>query len=327
MNLSLNSKSVVELMTSRIPKFQPDIPVAQVLEVLTGDAKLFDEIEYVVVTEADNKFVGMVSIKQIMEAKKKADIKMLIRKRNQVWAHIHNHPETVAYLAIKNNVEAIPILDKENKFLGVITAEVIHSILYHELRHDMFQLAGVRHQRRNIDNVLDISIFSSLFHRSPWLLIGLMGGVLTAGVIGFFESTLEKNIILAAFIPLIVYMSDAVGTQMEAFIIRDLAIDPKLNFVKYFMRQLSIVLVMGIVFSGLLFLLSSGLYHELRVAAVLALALFCAIVSSVLTGLVVPYVFGKLKLDPANASGPIATIIQDILSVVIYFSIAQVLLL
>ncbi len=327
MQHDLDKKTVAELITGKIPKFQPEAQVGRVLEILTENANQFDEVEYVVVVDKQDRFVGMVDIKQVMSAKKATEIQGLIRKRNQVWAHLHNHPETVAYLAIKNDVEAVPIVDKENKFLGVISAEVIHSILYHELRHDMLQLAGVRHQRRNIDNVLDISICRSLLHRSPWLLIGLVGGLFTARVIGFFESTLEKNLILASFIPLIVYMSDAVGTQMEAFVIRDLAIDPKLNFMKYFVKQFRVVLIMGVAFAGLLFLLSVGLYRELRIAIVLALALGGAILSSVITGMVVPYIFGKLKLDPANASGPIATIIQDLISVVIYFSIAQALLL
>jgi magnesium transporter len=123
-----------------------------------------------------------------------------------------------------------------------------------------------------------------------------------------------------------VYMADAVGTQMEAFIIRDLAVNPALDFFQYLLRQFIIVCLIGLITSGLLLAISTLLYGDLKVAVVLALSLFIAIASSVVTGLVIPFLLGRLKQDPANASGPIATIVQDILTVTIFFLIASWLL-
>jgi len=176
------------------------------------------------------------------------------------------------------------------------------------------------------DNVLNIPIFRSIKHRLPWLILGLVGGMLGAGIVNQFEGLLSRYLILASFIPLIVYMADAVGTQMEAFIIRDLAVNPKLKFFAYFWRQASIVVLIGILASALLFLGAEMIFHNFVISLVLGIALFLAILTSLVTGLIVPYLFGKLRLDPANASGPIATIIQDILSVLVYFSVATWLL-
>jgi len=180
--------------------------------------------------------------------------------------------------------------------------------------------------KRNLDDILKLPVKKSLFHRLPWLVLGLFGGLVTAGIVNGFEAILEKNLILAAYIPLLVYMSDAVGTQMEAFMIRDLALNEKLDFVKYFFRQMLIVSLIGLLTSGLLFVFALTVYGKLMIALVLSLSLFVGICSSVLTGLIVPYFLGRFKFDPANASGPIATIIQDTLMVLIYFSIASWLL-
>ena len=180
--------------------------------------------------------------------------------------------------------------------------------------------------KEHTDDVIHMSVTKALTHRLPWLLIGLLGGIFSAKIIENFEKTLEQNLILAAFIPLVVYMADAVGTQMEAFIIRDLAMHPRMKFSKYLIKQLLTVSTMGILLSGSLFIISIFLYNSTSMALVLSLSLFVAILSSVVTGLFIPYFFERTRLDPANASGPIATIIQDIISVTIYFIIASKLL-
>jgi magnesium transporter len=184
-----------------------------------------------------------------------------------------------------------------------------------------------RIKKYDIDDILKISIRKSVFHRLPWLIIGLIGGILTARIVDAFEVTLEKNIFLAAFIPLIVYMSDAVGTQMEAFAIRDFAIQSHLDFIRYFVRQMVVVTLIGFILSIGLFGICIFLLDQGRaVGLVLGISLFAAVMSSLLTGLFIPYIFRRIRLDPANASGPIATIIQDLISVMIYLSIAQIFL-
>jgi len=180
--------------------------------------------------------------------------------------------------------------------------------------------------KKNIDDVFRTPIYKSIWHRTPWLMLGLMGGVLAAGIVNSFEKTLETNLYLASFIPLIVYMSDAVGTQMEAFAIRDMAIQSHLKFVRYFLRQMVVVTLIGLILSGCLLVINVFLGHEPKVGWALSISLFAAIESSLLTGLLVPYIFNRINLDPANASGPVATILQDLLSITVYFAIAQAML-
>lgn len=181
-------------------------------------------------------------------------------------------------------------------------------------------------QGGNIDNIFHLSLKSAIKHRLPWLGLGLLGGILASGIVGTFEKILSENIFLAAFIPLIVYMSDAVGTQMEAFAIRDFALHKNLNFFKYFLRQFSVIATIAVILSILLYLFVTVFHTDLKLALVISISMFLSIISSVVTGLIFPRYFNRHRLDPANASGPIATITQDILSIVIYFSVASLLL-
>src|SRR3989344_7941419 len=184
----------------------------------------------------------------------------------------------------------------------------------------------MKKSNNTIDDVQKISIARSVRRRLPWLVVGLTGGLAAAGIISSFEETLSQNLFLAAFIPLIVYMSDAVGTQMESFAIRDFALHKHLKFRKYFFRQFLVVLIIGVILSLVLYAYTLITKQDTIIAAILAMSLFLAILSSIITGLLIPFLFNKTRLDPANASGPVATIVQDLLSVTIYFVIAHFLL-
>jgi magnesium transporter len=163
-------------------------------------------------------------------------------------------------------------------------------------------------------------------HRLPWLAVGTVGGLVIAQIIGQYQQTLEKNLILAAFIPLVVYVADAVGTQLEAFVIRDFALFRKLDFARYFSKQLLTVLVLALLLGVGVALIGLIMYRRFDVAGVLGLAVAAATLSALFSGLIVPFIFRKINVDPANSSGPLGTIIQDSLSVVIYFSIASFML-
>jgi magnesium transporter len=325
-NHEITASSASRIMTTKIPTINLTSSVREVEMLLEKQMKDFETINYVYVVDGrDRKLRGVLSIKDIFRQPKEKLVKDIM-KTELVTVRPHTHQERVAYLALKNNVKAIPVVDKDDNLLGVVSNEAITSIVHSEATEDFMKIAGIHRSKVGIDNIFDLSVFRSFEHRFPWLFIGLLGGVFMAKIISGFEDTLEKNIILASFIPLIVYMADAVGTQMEAFIIRDLAVMPNFNFLSYFLKHLKVVFLIAILSSLALFALNLILYGNMMVGVVLGIALFVAILSSFFTGLVIPYSLGKFKFDPANASGPIATIIQDTLSVVIYFAVASWLL-
>lgn len=172
-------------------------------------------------------------------------------------------------------------------------------------------------KKTEVDYVMKLPTSISIKHRLPWLVLGLTGGIAASHIVSSFEEILQKNLILAAFIPLIVYMSDAVGTQMESFVIRDLATH-KPKFIKYLAKHLLITALIALILGSFLFLYSFITQNDIRIAFTLSIALFISTTSSVLTGLLLPLIFNKFRTDPANASGPIATIIQEFKIFLVY---------
>lgn len=320
-------ESAGRLMVANVPTIEETATVEDVEKLLIKEAKHFETINYIYVLTPQKKLKGVISIREVFLSPKKTAIKELMSKR-PISVRAHTDQERVAFLALEHSLKVVPVVNKNDIFLGVVDNDKILEILHTEGVENMLRLGGMTKMKvSRYDNIFTLSIWTSIKHRLPWLIIGLLGGLGAASVVNAFEEVLARNLILAAYIPLIVYMADAVGTQMEAFIIRDLATDPELKLGKYFLRQAWIVILIA-GFTGLmLYGISQLLYHDHRVSLVLVIGLFCAILSSLITGLLVPYTFGKLKLDPANASGPIATIIQDVLSILIYFWIASFILL
>ncbi len=313
------------LMISNVPIVSPEDTIEKIEEMLMVDIKKFETINYIYVVYKNKKLAGVISIKDILRQPKSKLVSEVMIK-NLVIAHPYTDQEKVAYLAFKKNIKAVPIIDKEGTFLGIVPSDKILEIAYDEARQDLLSLAGVANFKSKIDDTMSLSIPVLLKHRLPWLLLGLLGGILTAQIISMFEETLEKNLILASFIPLIVYMGGATLAQTQAFFIRDMALNPKLKFSQYFFKQLIIILSIALSISLIITLFALIFYNNFAITEVLVAALFSAILISLFTGLIVPYIFSRFKLDPANASGPIATIIQDLLGVSMYFAIASLLL-
>lgn len=301
---------------------RPDTTIGDVEKTLFEKTRDVESIDYVYVVDAARKLEGVVSVKEVFRKEKFVRVSDIM-KRDVVAVRPHTDQERAAHLALKHNIKAVPVVDKENIFLGVLLSDAILRILYTETSEDLLRLAGIKRAESAFDNVLKIPITTSLIHRLPWLLLGTAGGIFIAQIIDGFRQTLEQNLILAAFIPLVVYIADAVGTQMEAFIVRDLAINSAFNFFRYLGRQILIIFLLGLILGCVLLGVSIVLYQNFQIGIVLAISLLVSVLSSVVTGLLIPYLFWKLRMDPANASGPIATIIQDAVSVGIYFSIAS----
>ena len=159
-----------------------------------------------------------------------------------------------------------------------------------------------------------------LWHRFPWLLIGLVGAMASAVIVGAFEEQLNEVLLLAFFLPAVVYLADAVGTQTEAILIRGLSVGIGLR--KVIRRELISGAIIGALI-GLAFLPFAliGWGNE-EVAIAVALALFCACTIATLVAMALPLAFQRLGVDPAFGSGPLATVIQDLLSIVVYLAIA-----
>ena len=316
----LAKKVLVDIALAR-----PLDTVGQVLMSIEKSIHHLHLIDYVYVLKAQQRLVGVVSFKNLLRSSKKVKIEKIMQKK-VITAFPDMDQEKIADLAVKHNLKAVPLVEGK-KLLGVLPIEHILPILNKALREDILHLAGIHKAHLNYENTLAVPLLLSVIHRLPYLLVGLVGIILAALFIHLFEETLQTYVILAFFIPAILYMSNALGTQHQTLFIRDLAILGKeLNLKKYFIKQLAIGFFIALVLSGVMFLVISLLWKEPFIAFVISMSLFATLVVTSFTSFLVTLTITKLHFDPALGSGPLATIISDVTSIIVYFVIATLLL-
>ncbi len=319
-------KTAGHLMTEKFPVAKETSTIREIKEEILKNISAFDSIDYVYITDHEKKLRGVTSLKEIFSVENENNHikKIMVAGENLITVRPHTGQQRTALLAVEHNIKAVPVTDHEEKFLGVVPSDTILKIVDNEAVEDILRFGGVFHSGI-FDNGLNITLKKSLKHRLPWLIIGLLGGLFMSYAINSFEDMISGKIILAGFIPLIVYMASATGTQTQAFIIRDLTATKKFPFIPYLIKQTWITSAIALINSVALTGAICIFYNDATLSFTIGAALFIAMLSSIITGMVIPYVFFKINLDPANASGPIGTVIQDILSVLVYFWILTIL--
>ncbi len=303
-------------IVSVIPTCKSDDTVKNIIDLLKE--KDFQVLDYVYVLDEERRIKGVFSIKELFVNESNVSAgEFMVRKVVQVPQLMDQ--EKVVLLALRKGLKSVPVVDDRGRFLGVVPSNTILGILHREHREDSLRAVGI------ISNGAKGSVFQLSGARMPFLVVGLLGGVFAAQVVTFFEGALKTNFLIAAFIPLIVYMADAVGAQTQTLYIRSLLF-PDFENRSYFFREIKVSFILSLVLGVILFLFISMLFSDLLVASVLGISLFLTISAAVLISILIPFIFNKINIDPALGSGPLATIIADITSLLIYFTIATALL-
>ncbi len=310
-------------MTEKVPVFLAEDKISTIREILIKRAGEFKTLNYIYVVDEGGKLRGVLSIKEVFQKPGESMLKDLMVKEI-IKVKPHTDQERVAILALQHNLKSIPVVNKDDKFLGIVSSNTILDILHSEHVEDFLKLAGIHGPLAK--TLRGSAIFLAKI-RTPWLILGLFGGILAAQIVNFFETPLKTHFILAAFIPLIVYMADAVGTQTETLFIRNLVLDSQFGIRKYLFREIRvsflIALVLGILLSFLSIFCFGSPYF---IGLILGISLFFTVLSAILIGIFIPFLFQKLKKDPAIGSGPFGTILRDVVSLLIYFSLASIML-
>jgi len=323
-NKRFSPKTAGSLMTVQVPLVSKERTIEEVQNLLFRKMKGFETVNYIYVIDEKRKLIGVFSIKEVFRKPKNLKVSDIM-KEQIIKCRASTDQEKVAILALKNNLKAVPVVDKENKFLGVIASDTILSVLHQENVEDILLAGGISKLDDSFRGLITADAGTLVKIRLPWLLLGLLGGVFAAQIIAFFEETLKSQILLALFIPIIVYMSGAVATQTQTLIIRGIAINSELNLRKYFLREIKIGSLLALILGGILAITSFLWWQESSLAIILGLSLFFGISISVVVATLIPLILQKFKKDPALGSGPFATIITDILSITAYFLIANLL--
>lgn len=303
-----------------------DKTVKHVIKELSVEKKRYEFMDYGYILNKNSGLVGVFSIGDLFRYSQNTHVKRIIHKPT-TYVSLDTSAEFAAHEAIRSEVKAIPVVEN-GKMLGVIPPKKILHIMHSSSEEDFMHMAGIHKSHLDYEDTMKVPLFRAVMHRAPWLLVGLAGIMIAAGFINMFEEALEKFIMLAFFIPAIVYLADALGSQHVTLCVRDLASRGKsLNKTKYFFKQTGISVFLGIIISLSTYLAVLIFWQEPYVGLVIAISLFLSAMVTNVTSLSTALAIYKFGKDPAFGSGPLATVVSDITSIVVYLGVATLLLL
>ena len=276
-----------------------------------------DHVYTIYVVDDEKKLKGTLSLKRFLYASDDTLIKDIFLE-NPISVDVSEEAETVASKMEKYDLVVIPVIDEKEKLLGRITIDDALDVIKEEAEKDYQMASGISEKVESSDSVFVISRA-----RLPWLLIGLLGGIFGAYVIGFFEGEIKEHAVMASFIPLILAMGGNVGVQSSAIIVQSLA-NNSLDYesiAKKLLKELLVALFNGFICAiiALLFCLVSK--SDFKLALTIGVSLVAVFTYAGLFGTFVPLVLNKYKIDPALATGPFITTTNDVIGLLIYFLI------
>ncbi len=307
-----------EYATESVPVASRDQRVGEIRGQLAG--RKFRCAEEVVVLDL-GKLAGLVSIERLLAGDPDARIEDIMDPDPPRVA-----PDTDQERAARGMVDrhecSLAVVDADGRFLGLIPSYRMLRVLLEEHEEDLARLGGYLAGSTRARGAAEEPVAQRLWHRLPWLLVGLLGAMGATAIVGAFAHQLEANVLLAFFIPAVVYMADAVGTQTETVLIRALAAGVTVRSVLG--RELVTGLVMGVVIGSAFLAFALVGWGDVEVAVAVALAMFASCSIATLVAMALPAAFQRLGVDPAFGSGPLATVFQDLLSIAVYLAIVVV---
>lgn len=287
-------------------------------------SRRFSLIDLVIVVDLKGCYVGVVETADILSLADSVAIGQITRRD---WPTVR--PDLDQELALETaaaaGITTLPVVDDDGRPLGCIPPLALIEVMAAEHREDVHRMAGILRQNADGREALDGAPLLRFARRMPWLLIGLgMSSAGTAIMVGF-EKMLSSNVAVAFFIPALVYLTDAIGTQTEAIAVRGLA-SMQRPFATVLMGEMATGALIGAAL-GLLAVFGIWVsFGDFRLAACVGISLCAAGTLASAIGLSLPWSLGRLGIDPALGSGPVATIMQDVLTLLVYFTVLSVLL-
>ncbi|MBM7599342.1 magnesium transporter [Virgibacillus halotolerans] len=320
--LSYAMETAGSIMTKELISISPNETAAQIIDQLREKATEAESIYYNYVVDKDGSLVGVVSLRDLITAQPETMIRDIMRKK-VVSVPEDLDQEDVGGVIKKYDLLAVPVVSKHNHLLGIVTVDDVMDILESETTEDFGEISATKGATD-----INLSALTAAKKRSPWIIALMFFGLITGGVIGQFEDTLEQVVVLAAFIPMIMDSGGNVGTQSLAVAVRGLALGTieKNSFWRMVRREFSTGAMIGAICMVLITLMIAIFYGNWMLGLIVGVSILCTLSVSAVIGAIVPLLINKLKIDPAVASGPFITTLNDIIGLMIYFSIATALL-
>lgn len=309
-------------MVANIPRAKHDTPVDRVIEALRGH--LYDCADAVFVTDEGGRLMGIVRINDLFGGGA-ARIGEIMEERHEA-VRPGDDQEDIAQLAIRLDMIAVPVVDDFGQLIGAVPPEALFRILRDEHLEDLQRFAGIASHEHGAEAALDATILNRFSRRIPWLVMGLLASSVITAVMMTFEQTLSENVAAAFFVPALVYIAGAIGTQAVSVSVRSLSMHD-VAIGKLIRDELVIGLAIGTVLGLIAAAAVLAVFGQVALAAAVGLSVLGGGAVSALAGFSLPWVFMRLGFDPALGSGPICTIVQDAASLTLYFLLVTVLVL
>jgi magnesium transporter len=306
------------IMTTEFIAISKNQTVRSAMTILKNEAPRAETIYYIYVVDEERCLAGVVSLRDLIVSDDDTFVSEIMNDR-VVSVSVSEDQEEVAKKIRDYNFLAVPVVDFQDHLLGIITVDDIVDVMDEEASDDYSKLAGVSDM-----DTIDRSPMSNARKRLPWLIILLFLGMMTASLIGKFEDTLSKVAILATFIPLIAGMAGNTGTQALAVAVRGIATGDlqKESKLKLIIREAGTGIITGTTCGILVMIVVFFWQHDFFLGLLVGVSIFSTLIVATLAGSFIPLLMHRFNIDPAVASGPFITTINDIISILIYFGMA-----
>lgn len=300
---------------------RPDETVGGVLARLAAEKPA--SVELVLVVDPAERLQGVVHISKLFASQahralgevQSADFPRVTPDTDQ---------ERAASLALHHRVDALAVVDAEGRALGVMPAQALLQVLRREHVEDLHRVAGIEREVSQARHAIEDPPLRRARHRLPWLLVGLLGSAAATAAMAGMERTLQTHIAIAFFVPALVYLADAIGTQTEAVAVRGLSLT-RAGLAPLLAAEVRTGMLIGLALGALAFAPVWLAFGDARLAAAVAISIFAAGTVANGIGLLFPWTLHRLGVDPAYGTGPGSTVLQDVCTILVYFGVVKAL--
>ena len=319
--LRYDEDSAGGLMAKELVKVNENWTVAKCVREMRVQAEHVTRVHSIYVVDDHDVLKGRLSLKDLLTTSTKTHIAEIYIPKVD-FVHVNETPEGVARIMSKYDLEAIPVVDEAHRLVGRITIDDIVDVIREEAEKDYQLAAGLSSDVEADDNILDLTKA-----RIPWLFLGLLGGIGAAAIMGGFESLMKDHAMLFFFSPLIAAMAGNVGVQSSAIVVQALAGEGlRGSMSQRLIKEVMLSLLNGSLLGSLLLLVTWVWKGAILTSMAISLSLVSVTLFAGIIGTFIPIFLHKRGIDPAIATGPFITTSNDIFGILIYFSIAKLIL-
>ncbi len=307
------------IMAVELMAVKEGLTAQQALDALRRKSDEVDDVYNIYVVDNQGVLKGVITLKEMVLASPESPIASIMN-REPITVHEDEDQEEVANLFSKYDLISAPVVNVKGQLVGRITVDDVLDVVEEEASEDIARMAGISY-----DHIQERSIFKLSSVRLPWLLVAFVGELLSAKVLQHFMPQHGREIVATFFVPLIMAMGGNMGIQSSTVVIRGLALgDIQLRDTKErLLRELSVGLFNGVIIAILAFSAITLLFHQIQFGLILSMALLSVLLLATTVGTLMPLLLKRIGIDPAVATGPFITTSNDVLGLVVYFTIIR----